>query len=223
MAPHLLRYLATRKGLLTSAAAQVGLFTRSRPELGRPDLQIQMRPFSMISAGGMYTTQPSPAITASCTLLRPHSRGAVSLRSADPDESPSMVANYLVDESDVAPMVAGLKIIRQIFQSEPIASASCGEMMPGDSHRTDEELEQYLRANAQAMYHPVGTCRMGSDSGAVVDPRLRVRGVAGLRVVDASIMPRIPSGNTNAPTIMIAEKGADMILEDERSAARLAS
>ena len=131
MAPHLLRYLATRKGLLTAAAAQVGLFTRSWPELGQPDLQIQMRPFSMISSSGMYTSESSPAITASCTLLRPHSRGAVSLRSADPDQAPSMLANYLVDDRDVPPMVAGLKIIRRIFQTEPLASASRGELMPG--------------------------------------------------------------------------------------------
>jgi choline dehydrogenase len=223
MAPHLLRYLVTRKGLLTSAAAQVGLFARSRPELAQPDLQIQMRPFSMISSGGMYTSEPSPAITASCTLLRPHSRGAVSLRSADPGQAPHMVANYLVDDRDVPPMIAGLKIIRGVFRSEPIASASRGEIMPGKVYQTDEELEQYLRANAQSMYHPVGTCRMGLDGGSVVDPRLRVRGIEGLRVVDASIMPTIPSGNTNAPTIMIAEKGADMILEDERSMRRLAS
>jgi choline dehydrogenase len=223
MAPHVLKYFATRRGLLTSAAAQVGLFARSLPELNRPNLQIQMRPFSMVSAAGMYTAEPSPAVTASCTLLRPKSRGTVTLRSADPNDAPAMQANYLVDEDDIPPMVAGLRLMRRIFHTEPFASASQGELMPGSRYRTDAELVEYLRANAQAMYHPVGTCRMGPDPDSVVDPRLRVRGVEGLRIVDASIMPTIPSGNTNAPTIMIAEKGADMIVEDERTLARLAS
>jgi choline dehydrogenase len=223
MAPHVLRYFATRKGLLTSAAAQVGLFARSHPELKRPNLQIQMRPFSMVSSGGMYTAQPSPAVTASCTLLRPRSRGAVTLRSANPNDAPAMRANYLVDEHDVPPMIAGLRLMRRIFATEPFASASRGEVMPGRRYRTDDELVDYLRNNAQAMYHPVGTCRMGPDADAVVDSRLRVTGLEGLRIVDASIMPTIPSGNTNAPTIMIAEKGADMIIEDERALTRMAS
>ena len=202
---------------MTSAAAQVGLFTRSRPDLDAPDLQIQMRPFSMISKGGMYAADSSPAVTASCTLLRPYSTGSVTLRSADPDHAPGMVANYFVDDRDLAPMIEGLRLIRKIFCVEPLARSSRGELMPGADARTDEDLIAYLRSSAQSMYHPVGTCRMGSDEDAVVDPRLRVRGIAGLRVIDASVMPGIPAGNTNAPTLMIAEKGADMILEDCKS------
>ncbi|MFG1392295.1 GMC family oxidoreductase [Xanthobacter agilis] len=216
MIPDVLRYLLTRRGLLTSAAAQVGLFTRSTPDLTGPDLQVQMRPFSMISSGGMYKADSAPAITASITLLRPHSIGSVSLTSPDPRAAPRMVANYLTDERDLAPMVAGLKLVRRIFATEPFAAGFTGEILPGAACRGDDDLVAYLRANAQSMYHPVGTCRMGTGSDAVVDARLRVHGIEGLRVVDASVMPRISSGNTNAPTIMIAEKAADMIREDRR-------
>ena len=215
--PHVLRYAATRRGLLTSAAAQVGLFVRSSPTLEGPDLQIQMRPFSMISKDGMYAASREPAVTASCTLLRPHACGSVTLRSRDPDEPPGMVANYLSDERDIPPMIAGLRLLRRVFAAAPMAGSARGEILPGAEHRSDAELTAYLRANAQSMYHPVGTCRMGSDPGAVVDSRLRVRGVERLRVVDASVMPRIPSGNTNAPTIMVAEKAADMMREDARA------
>jgi choline dehydrogenase len=222
MIPDVLRYIATRRGLLTSAAAQVGLFTRTRPELAAPDLQLQMRPFSMISKSGMYTADPAPAITASCTLLQPHSRGCVTLKSADPRERARMVANYLTDPRDLPTLVEGLKLIRRIFNTSPFAEHFRGEELPGEALATDAELIGYLRANGQTMYHPVGTCKMGPDGdpAAVVDARLRVRGISGLRVVDASVMPTVPSGNTNAPTIMIAEKAADMILEDAREAAR---
>lgn len=216
MAPHILHYALFRKGLLTSAAAQAGVFTRSHNALPSPDLQIQMRPFSMLSGGGMYVADREPAITASCTLLRPHSRGAVHLRSPDPDEPPEMYANYITDERDVPPMIAGLKLIRRIFSAQPLAAGVKREIMPGADARTDRQLVDYLRANAQSMYHPVGSCRMGTEGDAVVDPRLKVYGVDRLRVIDASIMPSIPSGNINAPTAMIAEKAADMIIEDER-------
>ncbi len=221
MIPDVLRYLATRRGLLTSAAAQVGLFVRTRPDFSTPDLQVQMRPFSMIGKGGMYVADTAPAITASCGLLRPQSRGALSLSSADPRERPRMVANYLTDERDLPTLLAGLRLIRGIFHTPPFADHFRGEELPGDQRVSEADLVAYLRANAQSMYHPVGTCKMGSDQdpAAVVDARLRVRGIAGLRVVDASVMPTIPSGNTNAPTIMIAEKAAEMILEDKRSGA----
>ena len=127
-----------------------------------------------------------------------------------------MVANYLTDDRDMPPMIAGLKLLRRIFDTTPFVEHFRGEILPGTQYQTDDELAEYLRANAQSMYHPVGTCRMGTDADAVVDARLCLRGIASLRVVDASIMPRISSGNTNAPTLMIAEKAADMILEDQR-------
>ncbi len=214
MIPDVLRYLASRRGLLTSAAAQVGLFLRSGPHTSVPDLQVQMRPFSMISKSGMYTADSAPAVTASCTLLRPHSTGSVTLRSSRPGDAPKMVANYLTDERDMQPLIEGLRVIRKIFSASPFKEHFRGEQLPGTPCQSDEELAAYLRANAQSMYHPVGTCRMGTDAGAVVDAQLRVRGLSGLRVVDASVMPRIPSGNTNAPTIMVAEKAADLILSE---------
>ena len=223
MLPDVLRYVSSRRGLLTSAAAQVGLFARSNEGLQAPDLQVQMRPFSMISKGGMYSVDPAPAVTASCTLLRPHSVGSVSLRTAQAKDAPRMVANYLTDSRDMEPLIAGMRLIRRIFGSEPFRSHLTNEILPGVEYQSDVELTTYLRANAQSMYHPVGTCRMGSDNESVVDTRLRVRGIEGLRVIDASIMPRISSGNTNAPTIMIAEKGADMILEDMRARSRTRS
>ena len=218
MIPDVLRYLATRRGLLTSAAAQVGLFVRTRPDFATPDLQVQMRPFSMIGKAGMYVADTAPAITASCGLLQPRSRGALSLTSADPRERPRMLANYLTDERDLPTLLEGLRLIRRIFRTPPFANHFRGEELPGDERVSEVDLVAYLRANAQSMYHPVGTCKMGPDQdpAAVVDARLRVRGIAGLRVVDASVIPTIPSGNTNAPTIMIAEKAAEMIVEDAR-------
>jgi len=215
MIPDVFKYLATRRGLLTSAAAQVGLFVRTDDDLQYPDLQVQMRPFSMISkSAGMYKAEPAPAVTASCTLLRPYSKGEITLRSADPSQAPNMVANYLTDDRDLKPLVSGLRLIRRIFSADPFRPKLRDEIMPGTDYQSDEELVTYLRGHAQSMYHPVGTCRMGSDVEAVVDTQLRLNGFEGIRVVDASVMPRIPSGNTNAPTIMIAEKASDMIISE---------
>lgn len=215
MIPDVFKYLMSRRGLLTSAAAQVGLFVRTEQGLQYPDLQVQMRPFSMISkSAGMYKAEPAPAVTASCTLLRPWSRGEVTLRSADPSQAPRMVANYLSDERDFKPLVEGLRLIRRIFAADPFHPKLRDEIMPGVDYQSDEELAAYLRNNAQSMYHPVGTCRMGADADAVVDVALKLNGFEGIRVVDASVMPRIPSGNTNAPTIMIAEKASDMIIAE---------
>jgi choline dehydrogenase len=218
MLPAVLRYLVSRRGLLTSAAAQVGLFARAGAGLSAPNLQIQMRPFSMISKAGMYKAEAAPAVTASCTLLRPCSTGSVWLRSSSPRDPPKMVANYLTDARDIPPMIEGIRLMRRIFETAPFAVHFRNEALPGAGFQSDEQLTEYLRANAQSMYHPVGTCRMGHATDAVVDRRLCVRGIGRLRVVDASIMPTISSGNTNAPTLMIAEKGADMIVEDRAKA-----
>ena len=172
----------------------------------------------IITADGHFTAESHPAVTASCSHLRPRSRGAITLKSPDAFEAPNILFNYLMAAEDQRAMIEGVRIIRRIFAAAPLREHIVGETMPGTSRQTDEDILDYLRANAQAMYHPVGTCKMGKDRSAVVDDRLRVRGIARLRVVDASIMPSIVSGNTNAPAIMIAEKAADMIRSDTKQA-----
>ena len=217
--PQVLQFALTRSGLLTSAAAQVVAFARSRPQIETPDLQIQFRPFSMtITADGSFAAEAHPAVTASVSHIRPQSRGHLRLRSADPTAAPAIRFNYLAAEEDCRAMIEGVRIIRRIFAAEPMAAHVAAETMPGVATQSDADILAYLRGHAQAMYHPVGSCRMGDDGKAVVDARLRVRGIANLRVVDASIMPSIVSGNTNAPTVMIAEKAADMIREDTQRA-----
>ena len=211
--PEVLRYALWRDGLLLTAAAQVGLFQRTGPHVESPDLQAQFRPFSMaVSKDGKFASEAEPYVTASCSCIRPQSRGRLWLESSDPAAAPHMVANFLTAEADQQVLIAGLKLIRRIYAAQPMAGHVVAERTPGVDVQSDAELLAYIRANAQSMYHPVGTCRMGADAASVVDAQLRVRGVAGLRVVDASVMPSIPSGNTNAPTIMLAEKAADLIL-----------
>ncbi|MBG0511022.1 GMC family oxidoreductase N-terminal domain-containing protein [Agrobacterium sp. MOPV5] len=215
--PQVLQYAFTRTGLLNSAAAQAGVFVRSNPEAVSPDIQVQFRPFSMfITPEGAFGSEADPTVTASCTVLRPKSRGKLSLASKDPTASPQILFNYLKEDADLDTLVAGVKWIRRIFSTGPFADIVRKEGLPGDEVRSDGDLAAYIRANAQAMYHPVGSCKMGSDAMSVVDDRLRVRGLSGLRVVDASIMPAIVSGNTNAPTIMIAQRACEIIAEDWR-------
>ena len=217
--PQVLQFAINRTGILTSAAAQVVAFARSNSEVETPDLQIQFRPFSMIiTKEGKFVAEDHPAVTASVSYIRPRSRGQITLGSTDPFAAPNIQFNYLTAQDDMRAMIEGIRVIRRIFAASPMAEHVVSEATPGVAAQSDEELAAYLRQNAQAMYHPVGSCRMGGDMNAVVDARLRVHGVDGLRVIDASIMPSIVSGNTNAPTIMIAEKGADMVREDSRLA-----
>lgn len=150
-------------------------------------------------------------------LLRPESRGYVRIKSADPRQAPAINPNYLTTQKDCETITAGVKVMRRIFQAPAIAKYIAEEFEPGAQCDNDAELLDFIRRRGSTTYHPVGTCRMGPDPKAVVDERLRVRGFSGLRVVDASIMPAVVSGNTNAATIMIGEKGADMILEDARA------
>jgi choline dehydrogenase len=218
--PHVLTYALKRRGLLTMAAAQVGGFFRSGPHVDSPDLQMQFRPFSMvITEDGKYKSEDKPGVTASVGHLRPRSRGRLTLRSANPAEHPRFFMGYLMDEEDQRAMVAGMRWLRRLFQTSPMREHVEAESVPGKDVLTDDEILAYLRASAQSMYHPVGSCRMGQDDMAVVDERLRVRGLDGLRVVDASVMPSVPSGNTNAPTMMVAERAADLIKEDRRQRA----
>lgn len=212
-----LRYLTTRKGYLNIGAVQATAFPIVGPGADRPDVEISFRPMSWDIVGGDVVLNHFPGIGAACSLLRPHARGRVELASADPSAAPLIHANYLDNEADLIVMREGMRWIRRVFASDPLAGHVREERIPGAGVETDAEWESYIRANAQSVYHPVGTCRMGDDDSAVVDPRLRVRGVAGLRVADASVMPRVTSSNTNAPTIMIGEKAADMIRQDARA------
>jgi choline dehydrogenase-like flavoprotein len=205
------RYLFQRKGPFSTNTVESGGFVRSRPGLEQPDLQIILGPEYMnqnrsIPRGHGFSFHVS--------LLQPKSRGRVALASADPAAKPKLHANFLSDQAgeDLAGLVRGFKLVRRIVGAPAMDAYRGEEVFPGPKVETDAEIEAFTRSTLGTTFHPAGSCRMGKDRMAVVDPQLRVRGIAGLRVIDASIMPTVVSGNTNAPTIMIAEKGADMIL-----------
>ena len=210
-----LKYILTRTGPLTLAASQVAIFTKSNPYVERPDIQFHMQPLSADKPGD--GAHKFSAFTSSVCQLRPHSRGYLEIKSSDPMEYPAIHPNYLSDERDHQVAIDGIKTARRIAEADAIAPHIINEYVPGRQFQTDEELLDAARRYSQTIYHPTSTCKMGRDDMAVVDERLRVHGIQGLRVVDASIMPEIVSGNTNAPTIMIAEKAADMIKEDNRN------
>ena len=207
-----LQYLLTRTGPLTLAASQVAIFTRSSPSVERPDIQFHMQPLSADKPGD--GAHKFSAFTASVCQLRPHSRGYLEIKSKDPLVHPAIHPNYLSDERDHQVAIDGIKTARRIAEAPALAPHITDEYVPGRQYQSDEELLEAARLYSQTIYHPTSTCKMGHDQMAVVDDRLRVHGLSNLRVVDASIMPEIVSGNTNAPTIMIAEKASDMILED---------
>ena len=207
-----LQYVLTRTGPLTLAASQVAIFTKSNPDVDRPDIQFHMQPLSADKPGD--GAHKFSAFTSSVCQLRPHSRGYLEIRSSDPLEHPAIHPNYLSDERDHQVAVDSIKVARRIAEAPALAPHIIDEYVPGRQYQSDEELLEAARKHSQTIYHPTSTCKMGHDELAVVDERLRVHGVTNLRVVDASIMPEITSGNTNAPTIMIAEKASDMILED---------
>jgi choline dehydrogenase len=209
-----LRYAITRRGALAVSAITAGCFVRVHPSSATPDCQCSMALFSGDAIGGEL--HPFPGVTGVCTLLRPESRGYVRIRSADPRQAPAIDPNYLSTPKDRETVVAGVKALRRIFQAPAMARHIVEEIEPGERCRNDEDLLEFIRRRGSTTYHPVSTCRMGQDSKAVVDERLRVRGFFGLRVIDASIMPAVVSGNTNAATIMIGEKGAAMVLEEAR-------
>ncbi len=209
-----LRYAALRTGPLSIAAGTSGAFFKTNPRLATPDIQIHFLPFSTDKMGEKLHS--FSGFTASVCQLRPESRGSLRIRSADPAVPPEIRINYLASEADRAANVEGLKILRKILQAPALRPYVVEEVDPGAKISTDEELLNFCRQRGTTVYHPTSTCRMGNDPLAVVDQRLRLRGIEGLRVVDASIMPDLVSGNTNAPVIMIAEKASDMILQDAR-------
>jgi choline dehydrogenase len=208
------RYALSRSGPLTIAAGTSGAFFKTSPRLASPDIQIHFIPFSTDRMGEKL--HPFSGFTASVCQLRPESRGSLKIRSADPAAPPEIRINYLATETDRAAFIDGIKTLRRILAAPALKPYSVEEVYPGAKAATDEDLLDYCRKTGSTVYHPTSTCRMGNDPLAVVDQRLRVRGIEGLRVVDASVMPDLMSGNTNAPTIMIAEKASDMILEDAR-------
>ncbi len=207
--PNLLRYLVFHNGPLASNVAEAGAFLHTRPALPAPDLQLLFWPCFYLDHG--FTRPKGHGFTVGPTLIRPQSRGYIRLRSADPLAPPEIQPNYLSAEADLRVLVHGIRACRSIIRGRATERYRGEETHPGAATQTDAEIADYVRRTAESVYHPVGTCRMGVDADAVVEPQLRVRGMAGLRVADASIMPAIVGGNTNAPVIMIAEKAAEMI------------
>jgi len=203
------QYMFGRRGPLTSNVAEAGAFARSSSHLDAPDIQFHFAPAFFLEHG--FVKPPGHGLSIGPTLVAPVSRGNVRLRSADPTAPPRIIANVLSQEADMAALVAGLRLARKIGAAAAFDPFRGEEQHPGDRVTTDDDLRAHVRATAELLYHPCGTCKMGKDDLAVVDPELRVRGVAGLRVADASVMPVIPRGKTNAPTIMIAERLAKLL------------
>ena len=203
------RYVLARKGIYSSNLIESGGFMRTQPDLERPDIQLVFIPGHRAPPPKMM--EFGHGFSAIAVLLRPRSRGTVSLASADPAAAPVIDPRFLTEEEDLAVLLKGLKECRRIIHAEAFKKYRPREVEPGEQARTDDDLKAHIRDFGATIFHPVGTCRMGDDARAVVDAKLRVRGVAGLRVADASIMPTIVGGNTNAPAIMIGEKAADMI------------
>ncbi|WP_205480051.1 GMC family oxidoreductase [Sphingomonas arenae] len=209
-----LRYLLQRRGLLTSAAAQVAIFLRSEEGLSRPDLQFHGLPATLARDARGVARGPlaqDPGLTLTGCRLRPSSRGHVRLRSPSPNDAPSIVANYLSTPDDQYAAVLACRWARRIAQQPSLARLIRSETFPGKPTESDEAILDWALASGGTVYHPVGTCRMGSDPESVVDSMLRVREVDALRVIDASIMPQITSGNTNAPAMMIGERGSELV------------
>jgi choline dehydrogenase len=204
-----LQYLMFRTGALTMGVSPAAMFVRTRPELASPDVKCSISPFSADRPqDGLHKW---PGFTMIAYQLRPDSRGEIKLKTASPTDAPAMIPNYLSAEVDQRAIVAGLQWCRRVLAQPGMQHFVESEYLPGPKIHTDDELLNYARRMGGTVFHPTSTCKMGNDPMAVVDAELRVHGLTGLRVVDASIMPTVASGNTNAPTIMIAEKAADMV------------
>jgi choline dehydrogenase len=207
--------------MLTSNVAEAHAFLRSTPDLSAPDLELVWGPVPYVNHG--LTPSTVHGVTIAPVLLQPRSVGRLTLRSRDPMEPPLIDPRYLSHPEDLEVLVAGVRRAREVFRAPALARTVTTPMEPGPGVETDADLADFVRRKAETLYHPVGTCRMGVDADAVVDPELRVRGISGLRVVDASVMPTLIRGHTNAPTIMIAERAADLLrgrvfeLETERA------
>ena len=214
MAGQALRYALLGQGLLNMVAAPMRAFVRSREGLAAPDLLLGWVP--MLTEPGPKGPKISAQSGVTCYAhpMRPESRGHIHIVSADPRRPPAINFNFLSSPIDAELTVRAIRIARSIMNAPAMAPLLVSEIAPGVALTTDDEILDWVRRAAETTYHPVGTCKMGNDPMAVVDARLRVHGIAGLRVADASIMPTLTSGNTNAPSIMIGEKAADMVLQD---------
>ena len=208
----LIKYLLIKTGMFTSTVAEAGGFIRSRNDITVPDIQLHFAPGMVVDHGreSVWGT----GLSCHTCLLRPKSRGEVTLQSADPTDDPKIDPKFLSHPDDMRDMVAGYKKMMKVMNKEPLSKYTSGHVQRPVDLDNDEDIEQAIREDADTVYHPVGTCKMGSDEMSVVNERLKVHKVSGLRVIDASIMPTLVGGNTNAPTIMIGEKASDMILED---------
>uniref|UniRef100_UPI00286BCF8F GMC oxidoreductase n=1 Tax=Phenylobacterium sp. TaxID=1871053 RepID=UPI00286BCF8F len=204
-----MNYAFFGKGLGRQQFLESGAFLKSRPDLDRPDLQIHTVLAVMQEHGKVQVAKDG--FTFHVCQLRPESRGRVGLNSADPFADPAIFANYLATDEDRRALREGVKMMRKVAAQSALNAYRSEELFPGKDIQTDEQIDAWIRKSAETIYHPVGTCKMGTDDMAVVDAELKVRGIEGLRVIDASVMPTLVGGNTNAPTIMIAEKAADMI------------
>ncbi len=209
-----LQWKLTGKGAFASQLNSCNIIIKTRPELERPDIQLWANPVRMDAQiwFPFYRKRQEDKITADVILLHPHSRGWVELRSPNPADTPAITLNNFADPADLQTARDGIRLARKIYHTEPQASLTGKEFLPGEHLQSDEELDQHIRDTSEVTQHPVGTCSMGEGSMSVTDPELRVRGLEGLRIVDASVMPTVPGGNTNAAAIMVAEKGADLIL-----------
>jgi choline dehydrogenase len=214
LAREMLKYVFARRGLMTMIPVEAMAYLRTKPELAFPDVKLSLGLMMFDAAKGGPSDRPGMVVFQN--VAKPKSRGEVRLRSADPRDKPVIAPQLMGHPDDLAAMIAGARMVREIFAQPALAKHVVRQVMPDPFPQTDEDLAEAIRMRSAIGFHPVATCRMGGDGGSVVDPRLRVRGVEGLRVIDASIMPVMPAANTNAPTIMVGEKGADLILEDAR-------
>jgi choline dehydrogenase len=208
-----LQYFTRRKGLLTLGTGLVHGFVKTHATLDTPDVQYFFMHASYANAA-IRKLDDAPGMTMGVAGLRPTSQGSIHIKSSDPFQDPSIRPNFLATPEDQRSLIEGMKIARRIVSQPALSQYIENEMTPGAEVQTDLQWLEFARANGQTIYHPIGTCRMGSDAQAVVDVRLRFKGLRGLRIVDASVMPSMVSGNTQAPVMMIAERGAEMILED---------
>lgn len=214
-----LHYLFARKGPLSLSVNQAGGFVRSQPDSDRPDLQIYFSPLSYtrapVGTRPLVSPDPFPGFLLGYNPCKPTSIGNTHIRSSDPFAAPSIQPNYLTTEHDRHLMLEGMKLMRRYMSTDVMQNLVEKELYPGESIQTDEALNQFISENAWTVFHPCGTCRMGNDSNtSVVDAQLKLHGISGLRIADASVFPSIPTGNTNAPAIMVGEKASDLILED---------